>query len=481
MKLIELLTIVSILSFGLIGCQSTKQDRSESSKQQSAYPNIVLIYADDMGYGDVGYLGSEDIRTPAIDKLAGEGVYFTQAYVSASVCGPSRAGLMTGVYQQRFGCGENGPEGRWYAGETQNVGIPSNQPMLSELLEPFGYKSKMVGKWHLGLDEDLRPCQRGFDEFYGFINGSHDYYKADTVFTNKAGTWPMFRNNNIVKYEGYATEVFSDEAVDFINENAGKEEPLFVYLAYNAVHHPWQVPDKYVERMAHIEHPDRRFFGGMLLAMDDGIGRVVEALKEKEVYNNTIILFISDNGSPRGQKGPAGQGKMSSTGGFRGWKGDTYEGGIRVPYLMTWPDVLPQGKMYDKPVSNLDVVPTIMALLGVTSNGVKNDFDGVNLLPYITGQMGEESPHELLYFRRDNDYAIRKGKWKLTWNDSDLARPEDANKPLLFDMDADKYETTDLAEKHPEILKDLQSTFDAWDSQLPKSLWWGEPTNRKHN
>ena len=356
----SLIITLLFLSLCVLGC-----------KQKNTKPNIVLIYADDMGYGDCGFLGATDIQTPELDKLASSGVYFTQGYVSASVCGPSRAGLMTGVYQQRFGCGENGPGERWYNGTTKNVGVPSNQPLLSELLKPFGYKSKMIGKWHLGLDEHLRPLQRGFDEFYGFINGSHDYYKADTVFTKHRGTWPFFRDNEITKLDGYATEVFTKEAVDFINDNAGEEDPFFVYLAYNAVHHPWQVPEKYVERLSHIKNEDRRYFSGMMLAMDDGIGEVVEALKKKGVYDNTVIFFISDNGSPSGQKGPEGQGQMSSTGGFRGWKGDVYEGGIRIPYVIRWPGVLPEGQVYDKPVINLDVVPTLMSHLGVASNAGK--------------------------------------------------------------------------------------------------------------
>ncbi|GJM62670.1 sulfatase-like hydrolase/transferase [Persicobacter diffluens] len=433
-------------------------------------PNFIIIYADDMGYGDPGYLGSEDLQTPHLDQLAAEGVAFSQGYVSASVCGPSRCGLLTGVYQQALRAGENAPENAWQDGDFPMAGLTKDQPIVSEMLQGSEYRSLAVGKWHLGMDESLRPLQRGFDEFYGFLNGSHDYYRADMNFEGSPAYWPMFKDNDIVPYEGYTTEVFSEKTVDFIHENA--DNPFFVYLAYNAVHHPWQVPQSYMDRLPHIEDEDRLIFGGMMLAMDDGIGQIVNALKEEGVYENTVIFFISDNGSPKGQSG-----NMSSTGGLRGWKGDTYEGGIRVPFVLRWPGLLDDGSWYDQPVSNLDVVPTIMSYLNVenpTKEGLA--FDGVDLLPYMLGDRGAQRPHDIMYWRRDNHYALRKGDWKLCWNDGDI---KDGN-PMLFNLETDREEKENLFSSEVAIAEEMQEIFDAWDGYLPDHRWWGRKRNRNY-
>ena len=443
-------------------------DMMDAQNVDPTRPNIVLILADDMGYGDVGYLGATDVRTPNIDALAGEGIVFTQAYVSASVCGPSRAGLLTGVYQQRFGSSLNEPEKTWYEGTDMDNGLSLEQPMVSELLESYNYTSKAIGKWHMGLDEAYRPNQRGYDEFYGFLNGAHDYYEADMDFGATFNKWPIFRDNTPEAFSGYATDVFSDEAVTFIQNNAAN--PFFVYLSYNAVHSPWQVPQEYIDRVSHIEEEERKLFAGMVLAVDDGVGRVVQELKDQGVYDNTLFFFISDNGSPSSEAG-----RMSRTGGYRGWKGDPYEGGIRVPYIINWPNKLTGGTSYNKPVSTLDVVPTILNHLGQSSNNARFDFDGKDLVPYLDGTIGaEESVHEALYFRRQNDYAIRKGDWKLVNNDGD------ANKPMLFDMVNDEFETTDLYDQYPEIAKGLQNDFDNWDRNLTDNKWWGGPGNRDY-
>ncbi|NME66834.1 sulfatase family protein [Flammeovirga aprica] len=449
--------IITVLHFSC----SVKQPFSEERK-----PNIVLIVADDMGMGDTGYLGAKDIRTPNIDHLASSGVQFSQAYVTASVCGPSRSGLMTGVYQQRFGYGENIPEERWVTGELENLGIPVEQPMMAEILKKQGYTTQLVGKWHLGLDEHLRPNARGFDEFYDFLNGSHDYYKASKEFTKNRDFWPIFRNKEMVDYEGYTTEVFTEEVVNFIDKNSAN--PFFTLVSYNAVHYPWQVPQKYLDRLEHIEEEERKLFSGMTLAMDDGIGKIVEALKEKGVYDNTIIVFISDNGSPRSEEG-----RMSRTGGLRGWKGDTYEGGIRVPYIISWPSKLAKGTSYNYPVSTFDILPTISHLLGVKSNNAKHDFDGVNLIPYITGE-SEGRPHKHLFFRRDKDFALRKDDYKITFN----TREKELG-VQLFNLSSDPNETKDLKEIEKKIYDELLEEFHSWDSKLPDNRWLGKPENRK--
>lgn len=464
----NLLQVILLLLFN----QSFLALSAAQSGQAAQRPNVIIIYADDMGFGDVGYNGFTDVATPSIDKLAQQSVIINQGYVSASVCAPSRAGLLTGQYQQRFGLGENCSASGWPHSEiSQGSGIPNNQLLASELLKTIGYTTGMVGKWHLGVAEAKRPNQKGFDYYYGFLNGAHSYYKSQLEMGDKKAVWPLFDNNTPVTFQGYLTEVFTKKAVEFIKES--NDKPFFLYLAYNAVHHPWEVPDKYIERLQHIELPNRRKFAAMVLALDDGVGQVMEALNQQGVADNTIVVFISDNGSPSGQaKGGVANDYMSSTGGLRGWKGDTYEGGIRVPFLIKWPGMLQPG-VYNKPVINLDILPTLAAYLNIDEG---RDFDGVNLLPYLTGK-DNGTPHDILYWRRDDDYAIRKGDWKLCWNDRGM---KDTDSAELFNLEDDPNEQYNLAAQFPELAKEMQRIFDEWDGQLPDSEWWGAPKNRKH-
>lgn len=433
-------------------------------------PSIIIIYADDMGFGDVGYNGCTDVLTPNIDLLARQGIIFQQGYVSASVCAPSRAGLLTGIYQQRFGLGENCSASGWPESEiSQGSGIPDHQLLVSESLQEHGYATGMVGKWHLGVAESKRPNQKGFDYYYGFLNGAHSYYKSGLEMGQKKALWPLFENNTPVTFDGYLTEVFTDKALQFIDDNHDK--PFFLYLAYNAVHHPWEVPDKYLQRLEHIGLKNRRKFAGMVLAMDDGVGEVLKCLEKNHIADNTIVIFISDNGSPKGQaKNSTPDDFMSSTGGLRGWKGDTYEGGIRVPFLIKWPGLLEPG-IYSRPVSNLDIFPTLSAYLKLDQHPT---FDGVNLLPYLKGdKIG--NPHELMFWRRDDDYAIRKDDWKLCWNDRGM---DEQSKVELFNLADDPKEQHNLVDDFPQMAKELQYIFDKWDRQLPDSKWWGAPANR---
>lgn len=446
---------------------------------EAAKPNIVLIVADDMGMADVGYHGYKDVLTPNIDKIAADGVHFTQGYVSASVCGPSRAGMMAGVYQQKFGCGEN-PDVTGYPDcRFPKAGVPTSQKLLPEMLKEEGYTTGMVGKWHLGVHPELRPSSRGFDFYFGFLNGSHSYVEWTNEMPRRKDKWPVFRNDKMEppRKDIYLTDLFSDEAVDFIDREHDK--PFFLYMAYNAVHGPWEVPQSYLERTKGLtDSANRNHFAAMVLAMDDGIGRVQDALKKHGIEENTIVIFITDNGSPthqgisgntntNGTERMQGRDFMSNTGELRGYKGDTYEGGIRVPFCMSWPAQIKPGTVYDKPVSALDLVPTL----------VKKDVptDGVDLLPYLKGEK-DGRPHEVLYWRRDNDYAIRKGDWKLQWNDF-----AGSTKIMLFNLANDPNEERDLAAQNPELAQALQDQFDAWDNQLPDNEWWGGSINRKRH
>lgn len=441
----------------LCGCGSTL----------AARPNVVLILADDMGYADVGFNGCADIPTPNLDALAASGVRFEQGYVSASVCGPSRAGLLTGRYQQRFGCGENPPEEGWPENpRCPDAGVPLTEQMLGELLKPAGYRTGVIGKWHMGMAEQLRPNQRAFDYFYGFLNGAHSFIKAEKEWQSNPGFWPIFRNHEPMDYEGYLTDTFSDEAVEFIERE--KDQPFFLYLSYNAVHAPWQAPENVAHKVAHIKDDFRRTYAGMLVSMDDGIGKVMKALKDQGVYENTVVVFLSDNGAPAGSGG-----RRASSAPLRGNKGDTYEGGTRVPFVMSWPKGLPKGVVYEQPVSALDLAPTFTALAGAPD--AANGFDGVDLMPFLKGEK-KGRPHDIMFFRRDDDYALRFRDWKLAWNNGN---PNGTRTAELFNLADDPNERTDLIKQHPEKAAQLQKMFDGWDSKLPDNEWWGGPHNRK--
>ncbi len=449
-------------------------------------PNIVLIYADDMGWGDVGYHGFKDVLTPNIDKLARTGVHFTQGYVTASVCGPSRCGLMSGVYQQRLGCGENSNmDGYPDKMRFPNSGVPTGQPLISEMLKKVGYRTGMIGKWHIGASPAQVPNARGFDYYYGFLNGSHDYYRWEGEFGKRKWLWPLFRNRKPLPAQDnvYLTDLFSQEACGFIERQ--KTDPFFLYLAYSAVHHPWQVPDKYLKRTRGLaKTKDKQYFTAMILAMDDGIGALRKSLEKIGQADNTIIIFISDNGSPRGQglnhpkkdiNRPRGGCTMSNPGPHRGFKGDTYEGGTKVPYLINWPGVIKPGTQYDLPVSSLDVAPFCLNAAGAKPIKGKFPLDGVDLLPFILGR-NTQRPHKTMYWRRDNDYAIRRKDWKLTWNDASGTR-----EIMLFNLKKDPGELINVVKDYPERAQAMQNAFDAWDSTLPKNACWGGPKTRNYN
>jgi len=435
-------------------------------------PNIVLILSDDHGWGDVGYHGYDDIMTPNIDKLAQEGTWFSQGYASASVCGPSRAGLLTGVYQQRMGV-----YGNWDQG-----GIPESQPTVFEMLKKQGYQTCAIGKWHVGAArESLRPNSRDVDFFYGFLWGAHDYYKSGTdPNTKKKSERPIWRNTEIQPpiqdRNGYLTEMFTDEAVGFI-ERADKENPFFVYLAYNAVHHPWDVPQPYIDRVRGLDtHDERKLFAGMTLCMDDGVGAVMKALEKKGVEDNTLFVFMGDNGTPRGQGLVApkqknrGECTMSNPGPFNGFKGDTYEGGIRVVSVMRWPEVLPKGSKMTSIMTAMDVFPTLAAATGIETQN-RRKLDGRNMWPAISE--GKTMPRkELVFFGSE---APIYGQFFLTaFNDEWKLVQEVVQDQLtttvtnqLFKVSVDPNEYNNLASQYPEVVAELSDEIMEWRALYP--------------
>jgi len=422
-----------------------------AKENSSTKPNILLILADDLGYADLGITGCKDIATPHIDSIAVNGVRFSNGYVSCPVCSPTRAGLMTGRYQQRFG--------HWYnpgppAKESEGIGLPLAEVTMASMLKEAGYTTGLVGKWHLGHDPERRPMKRGYDEFFGFLGGSHDYFKAQAGELNG-----IRRGDEPVDEKEYLTEAFAREAKDFITRH--KDGPFFLYLSLNAVHTPMQAPDTYLERFPDITDKQRRMHAAMVSAMDDAVGGVLGTLKTNGLYDNTLVLFLSDNGGPTQANG-------ADNTPFSGGKGTVMEGGIRVPLFMQWPAKFPAGTVYERPVISLDILPTALSAAGGTvPENVR--FDGKDLAPFITKKKRGE-PHDTLFWAWNTQKVIRSGKWKLVVSDDG---------EHLYNLEKDPAETTDLAGEEPKRVKKLREPLDAWASELQPPLWKGRVQTKR--
>ncbi len=402
-------------------------------------PNIIVIVADDLGSNDLSIQGSKDMVTPNIDSIGRNGVRFTNAYVSCPVCSPTRAGLMTGRYQQRFGHEFNpGPDEL----ADENFGLPLTETTLANRLKSLGYDTGLVGKWHLGYKPQFHPQKRGFDEFFGFLGGAHPYINSRLILR---GTEPA---GDV----GYLTDAFTREAVSFIDRH--QKRPFFLYLCYNAVHNPMQPSSSHVSRFASISDERRRNFAGLLAPMDDGIGQVLSKLRQAKIEDNTLVFFVSDNGGPTRQT-------TSRNDPLRGQKGQALEGGIRVPFLIQWKAKLPRGRVNDHPVIALDIHPTAVAAAGGTIPA-SAQLDGVDLLPYATGSR-TQPPHEALYWRFGPQAAVRKGDWKM------VREAEDP--PWLYNLARDPGESKDLAASEPGKLKELREAFEAWNKTLAEPRW----------
>src|SRR5437016_1605864 len=337
-----------------------------SALAQTAPPNIVVILADDLGYGDVGFNGCPDIPTPNIDSIAANGALCTNGYATHPHCSPSRAGIITGRYQHRFGY-EWGPDPRII---NTALGLPMTELTLPQLLRPAGYVSGAIGKWHLGVQLNHFPTERGFDEFYGFLDAASPYYHA-----------ALYRDETPVIETEYLTDAFTREGVDFINRHA--TQPFFLYLAYNAVHSPYDVPpDNYMQRVGYITDRARQVYAAMTVALDDGVGQVLQTLQANNILDNTLIFFLSDNGAP--SDAAPSSGGVSNNYPLRGYKMNVLEGGIRVPFAVQWTGRLPANVVYDDLVSSLDIVATAAAVSGI-SLPTDRVYDGLNIVPYLAG------------------------------------------------------------------------------------------------
>ena len=424
-------------------------------------PNIVVIVTDDMGYADIGIHGCKDIPTPNIDALARSGIRFTNAYVSGPYCSPTRAGLLTGRYPQRFGHEFNLDLSAAHSG----FGLPLTETTLADRLRAGGYHTAIFGKWHLGAAEQFHPMSRGFDEFFGFLGGQHSYLDTQAATRN-----PLLDGRKIVDHTDYLTDAFTDRAVDFIKRQ--KSQPFFLYLAFNAVHTPLEVTQKYLDRFPNIADEQRRKYAAMLSAMDDGIGRTLNALHQEGLDENTIVFFLNDNGGPT-MVGTTINGASNAP--LRGSKRQTYEGGIRVIMAVRWKGHLPEKTTYDQPVIQLDVFPSALAAAGIKPKPEWH-LDGVDLMPFLLGKR-KNPPHEALYWRLGINMAIRKGEWKLVSTTERPLRPVDAatlndlSGAELYNLVKDLGEHENLASKYPEKVKELGDAWRQWNNTLSKPLW----------
>lgn len=444
-------------------------------------PNIVVIVGDDMGYADIGVHGCKDIPTPNIDSLAAGGVRCTNGYVSGPYCSPTRAGLLTGRYQTRFGH-EFNPGGapgsarlrqqRQQTGRSnEDSGLPLTETTMADRLRDAGYRTALIGKWHLGHGEPYRPPRRGFDEFFGFLGGSHSYFPGDGA--------PIYRGNEPVEEEAYLTDAIARESVAFIDRQAS-DTPFFLCVTFNAVHTPMQADDARLKKFASIGNEVRRTYAAMMSAMDDGIGAIESKLRDRKLEDNTLVFFISDNGGPTLSTTSVNR---CSNHPLRGSKRTTLEGGIRVPFLVKWPGRVPSGKVYDKPVIQLDILPTALAAAGV-DDGKHANLDGVNILPHLSRE-SDEAPHHTLYWRLGAQMAIRQGDWKLVRYDPAVDGQKGGGKSVasdakLYNLADDIGETRDLMDQEPEKAKALQAAWDKWnESNVPPA--WGMDGTKKKN
>lgn len=425
---------------------------------QDGRPNFVVIFVDDLGYNDVSYNGAVEIETPNIDRLAQEGVIFTDGYVVHPFCGPSRAGLVTGRYPARFGMEYNVA----YAPLDEEHGLPVEEKTLATYLNEAGYQTGIVGKWQLGAAPAFHPLNRGFDYFYGFLGGAHDYFRID-ITRPGIEYLPLNENRGATGLEGYLTDALTDRAVDFVKMR--REEPFFLYLAYNAPHTPLQAPEELVDKYSHIEDENRRLYLAMVDALDRNVGRVLDALEQADVRDNTVVFFLSDNGGVSSAVHPGldwADNTPLSTG-----KESFFEGGIRVPFVASWPAEWPSME-FEWIVSSLDIAATAVALAESVPDHDR-PLDGVNLDPFIRGEKAGEV-HEALFWRQSSrtpgltKFAIRAG-------DSKLVKDDPEGDAQLFDLAQDPGETGDPIVSDTETAARLARLWNAWNRDNIQNIY----------
>ncbi len=423
-------------------------------------PNVIVFLSDDVGYGEYGFQGNMQIPTPNIDSIAKGGVRFTQGYVSGPYCSPTRAGLMTGRYQTRFGHEFN--EGG-AAGTSNGFGLPLTEKTFANRMHELGYATCAIGKWHLGGSPEHLPMKRGFDEFFGTVANTPFFKPPRFVDSRKSNEVHAVTDANF-----YTTDAYGERAADWVERN--KDKPYFMYVPFNAQHAPLEATEKHLARFPKIEDEKRRTFAAMMAAMDDAVGLVLAKVRELGQEENTLIFFLSDNGGPTSQT-------TSSNGPLRGFKATTWEGGVRVPFCVQWKGKIPAGTMYENPIIQLDLLPTAIAAAGGQVDPAWK-LDGVNLLPYLTGE-NKGKPHETLYWRFGDQWAIRHGDWKLVVG-NEQGSPATKTKPAeLINLASDIGESKNLAASEPRKVEELQKLYASWNAEQEEPRWRPMPGAKK--
>lgn len=412
-------------------------------------PNIVVLYSDDAGYADFGF--QPECRpemkklTPNIDRIATEGARFTDAYMSGCVCSPSRAGLMTGIYQQRYGYDNNLPPGT-------KDGLPLDVTFGSKRLQELGYRTGLIGKWHLGYPEAFHPNKRGFDWFYGLLQGSRPYFELPKASPHRV----ILENDTPTKEEGYVTDRFGDAACRFIREN--KEKPFYLFVSFTSPHGPLQPKKEDLQRIDHITEKRRKNYAGLIVSLDDNIGKILKCLEAEGLSEDTMVMFTNDNG------GQTATGADNTP--LQGKKGTLFEGGVRVPWAIRWPGRINPGSVISDPVIAIDLAPSFVEIAGGKVDESWK-LDGKSFVARITGKL-DQLPERPLFWRQHGskgDRAMRLGHWKVTHQRSKGVPPQ------LFDLKKDISESKDIAKEKPETLESMLKQLDAWESELMQPRW----------
>jgi arylsulfatase A-like enzyme len=477
----RLLRLLATSLFGLVaasGCAASRSGEQPMAPTSTARPNVIVIMADDLGYADVSIYHKGRIPTPNLDRLGREGVVFTQGYVSTPICSPSRAALMTGRYQQRYGFEHNnGPAAR-DAGE--RLGLDPAELTLGDVLKAGGYRTGVVGKWHLGSSDEHYPTNRGFETWWGFLTGQTNFIHpnapgavngAPASTSREAGSiaqpvLQVSRLNAIITGpdrtviphgEWHLTEELTKKSIEFIDSSG--DRPFFLYLAHHAPHTPLQTTQKYYDRFPNIADKGQRVYAGMVSALDDSIGDILNHLEKRGISDNTIVVFLSDNGCAAYLPGLCSPEPLS------GGKLSHYEGGIRVPFLMRWPAAIPAGTVHDKPVSSLDVFPTAVKAAGLQLPADRV-FDGKDLVAQV--RAGASTPERQLVWRSTPLRTVRQGDWK-------YHRDFDGNE-FLYNLRTDPKERVNLAKQEPQRLAELQAVYALWERDKKAPAWPGRFT-----
>tara|TARA_R110002049_G_scaffold28018_4_gene96625 strand:+ start:35476 stop:36810 length:1335 start_codon:yes stop_codon:yes gene_type:complete len=432
LSLLSILNCVVVIIF--IGC------KEQPNFKDIPKPNIIIILADDLGYGGIGCYGNTDIKTPHLDELAEKGIRFTDFHSNGSVCTPTRAALLTGQYQQR-----SGMEGVIYVkGETREVGLDTSRTTIADILGSNGYTTGIMGKWHLGYKKEYNPVHQGFDEFFGYVSGNVDYHSH----YDNAAIYDWWHNLDSISEKGYVTDLITDHSIDFIDRN--KDKPFFLYISHEAPHVPFQGRKDSAYRFPGEEFSyygpvkdTAATYKEMVEVMDEGIGKVIQALRKNNLEKNTLVFFLSDNGAE----------KFGHNGGLNGEKISLLEGGHRIPAIAYWKDRIHEG-VSSEILMTMDVMPTLASISGVEASEVKN-LDGVD----FSQALFENNPIErrTLFWRYRNQKAVRNGKWKLYIAKSDTA---------LFDLQKDIRETNNLYKSETGVLRQLANELDEWESEM---------------